>query len=344
MWAVRNETDYAAERAFVRDRDGAEIWIVAVRATFVIREDGKVVPADEQQPVVRAPEFTGEPTASSLRYESDLVRTKLNTDIVLHATAYAPAGRQSNKVEVSFKVGDVAKTLIVHGPRKWELTSQGVVAGESPVFETRRISYENALGGPLEAGEIPPRDRANPCGVGLMKVAGAPAATIELPGRGAASNASPGYPAGFGPVACHWTARAKLAGTYDAAWQKKRQPLVPEDFDDAYFQCAPPDQQARGFLTGGEQVILHNLTPDGDLRFVLPRLSLGFRTRIDGGTTHHRGTLHTVIIEPDERRLIMVWHTALPCHHTLYTLKETVVFEKERLFRKEDAQKEVALA
>jgi hypothetical protein len=27
----------------------------------------------------------------------------------------------------------------------------------------------------------------------------------------------------------------------------------------------------------------------------------------------------------------MVWQTALPCHNTLYSLEETVVFEKERL-------------
>ena len=27
----------------------------------------------------------------------------------------------------------------------------------------------------------------------------------------------------------------------------------------------------------------------------------------------------------------MVWQTALPCHHTVYSLKETIVFEKERL-------------
>lgn len=344
MWAIRNETDYAAERAFARDRDGSEVWIVAVRATFGIGEDGRVLPADEQQPVVRAPEFTGEPAASSLRYDSDLVRTKINTDIVLHATAYAPAGRPANRVEVSFQVGDVAKSLIVHGPRKWESSGIGTVAGEAALFESRRICYENAFGGPLEAGDNPPRDTANPCGVGRLKVAGAAAASVEIPGRAEGARTSPGYPAGFGPVACHWSARARLAGTYDVAWQKKRHPLVPEDFEDAHFQCAPPDQQARGVLTGGERVVLRNLTPDGELRFVLPRLSFGFRTRIDGGTTHHRGALHTVIIEPDERRLVMVWHSALPCHHTLYTLKETVVFEKERLARGGDARKEVALA
>ena len=41
---------------------------------------------------------------------------------------------------------------------------------------------------------------------------------------------------------------------------------------------------------------------------------------------HHGGHLHTVVIEPDAKRLIMVWHTAVPCQHTVYTLQETTVF------------------
>ncbi len=109
------------------------------------------------------------------------------------------------------------------------------------------------------------------------------------------------------------------------------QPLVAADFSDDYFRCAPKDQQINGFLKGGEEVVLENLTASGELRFRLPRITLGFSTRVAGGVTHHSGRVYSVIIEPDECRLIMVWQSALPCHHTLYTLKETVVFEKQRV-------------
>jgi hypothetical protein len=105
---------------------------------------------------------------------------------------------------------------------------------------------------------------------------------------------------------------------------------VPTDFQDAYFQCAPADQQVDGFLTGGEEVTLRNLTPEGLLRFRLPQISLGFNTYIDGGTTHHRAQLYTVSIEPEDHRIVLVWQTSLPCHHTLYTLRETVVYQKDR--------------
>ena len=38
---------------------------------------------------------------------------------------------------------------------------------------------------------------------------------------------------------------------------KTRQPLLPDDFDDRYFQFAPADQQAPAFLRGGEPVVLY---------------------------------------------------------------------------------------
>jgi hypothetical protein len=123
-------------------------------------------------------------------------------------------------------------------------------------------------------------------------------------------------------------------GTYDEKWNREKRPLLPDDFQDAWYQSAPADQIVRGFLRGGETVELTNLTPSGQLKFQLPRHSFGFRTAIDGRLEYHRGNLHTVLIEPDQNRLVMVWHTALPCHHTLYTLKRTVVFEKKVIDRR----------
>ena len=40
MWQIDNRTPFAAERGWVRDRDGAEVWLVAVKCTFDILPDG----------------------------------------------------------------------------------------------------------------------------------------------------------------------------------------------------------------------------------------------------------------------------------------------------------------
>jgi len=141
-------------------------------------------------------------------------------------------------------------------------------------------------------------------------------------------------PAALGPIACHWPPRRQWAGTYDAQWQRERQPLLPQDFDDRHYQCVPPDQQVPGFLRGGEPVALRHLAAGAaDIRFALPRMFLGFETFFDAGpNVHHRPPkLHTVILEPDVWRVSLVWHTALPCHPRVLKLRHTRITLKQDL-------------
>lgn len=329
MWAFTNQTPFEVERSFVRDRDGAEIWLVAVRATFLFDARGHLTVAPEQQKVCLAPVFWGDPGFSSLRYDTDLPRTKVGTDIVLHASAYAPSDKPNSFVDVGWAVGSLSKGLRIYGDRVWE-RRLGTFAPSAPVpFTVMPIRYERAWGGELPQGNG--RDPLNPAGMGREVLLGKPVPNCTRIEDPIESPRYEGKPAGFGPIACHWQPRVSLAGTYDDQWKRTRQPLVPVDFQDAYFQCAPVDQQTRGFLKGGERVVLKNLTPEGFVSFHLPRIALGFRTEIGGTVIHQGRVLHTVMLEPDERKLVMVWHTALPCHHTLYTLKRTTVFQKRNL-------------
>ena len=80
MWGLKNHSPFSAERTWVRDKNGAEIWLVAVKGTFVIRPDGTTEIAEEQVPVTRFPVFQGEPGKSSLLYECDLIHAKPTTD------------------------------------------------------------------------------------------------------------------------------------------------------------------------------------------------------------------------------------------------------------------------
>ncbi|MEP7123520.1 MAG: DUF2169 domain-containing protein [Byssovorax sp.] len=334
MWAISNQTQFKADRAFVRDSEGAEIWIVAVRATFSFDAHGRVTVAKDQQDVRLAPEYLGAPGRSSLRYDMDLVRMKSGTDVLVHAHAHAPGGRAAPHVDVGWTVGPLTKQLRVMGDRVWERRISGLAPSEPTPFVAMPIRYERAWGGPLPGSDA--RNPFNPVGTGCDAVPGKPVPNCELPEAPIRSHRHDGPPAGFGPIAYHWQPRARLAGTYDEEWKRSRQPLVPKDFQDTYLRCAPEDQQVDRFLSGGEEVVLRNLTPEGLVRFRLPGLALAFTTFIDDTTVHHGRSLHTVIIEPEDRRLIIIWQTALPCHHTLYTLDETVVFEKRRLLRETD--------
>lgn len=338
MWQIENQTPYAAERTWVRDLEGAEIWIVAVKCTFDVLGDGSTEVAEVQPPVVQIPAYMDPdaPARSSLRHELDLVRTKRVTDIVLNAQAHAPGGVPVTALDVGFRVGPVAKRLRVTGDRVW----LGGTPSTPLPFATLPICYERAYGG-IDPGSRdsaqPQWDARNPIGTGFVRDAahaqGLRLPNIEYPDQRVRTWSDRPAPAGFGPLGAHWQPRAALAGTYDERWMRERRPLLPRDFDDRHYQCAPADQQAPQFLVGGEPVAWINLSPQPEVRFALPRVMLGMESVFSDGTrqVHERAHLHTVILEPAAMRVSLVLHSALPCHAKVQKLLATHVFEKRLL-------------
>jgi hypothetical protein len=171
-------------------------------------------------------------------------------------------------------------------------------------------------------------DFRNPVGCGVAAkrghLLGKPAANLSYPGKEIENSG----PAGFGAVACHWSPRRELAGTYDAKWIETRKPLLPTDFDPRYYQYAPVDQQFTPHLRGGELVEIVNMTKSGVLKFALPKVYLAYTTKFGFRKQEHRGRLAAVVIEPDFPRVVMVWQTVLECHHLVDELDETHIKEK----------------
>lgn len=332
MWELVNRTRFAAERCFARDARGAEVWLVAVRGTFRIAGDGSTEPAEVQEPVAAAPSYLGEPGRSSLRCDTDLVLSKPGTDVLVVGHAHAPKGKPAARVEIGLRAGPIAKMLVVVGPRHYRRGVIDVTISDPEPFVRMPVTYERAFGG--VDPEVGPRacDPRNPVGVGFAerpeRLAGRPAPNVEAYGRPLTSARDRAAPAGFGAIARHWEPRVRLAGTFDAAWEEHRMPLLPDDFDERFHFAAPEDQQVPGYLREGSAVEVLNMTPDGLLRFHLPRTRPVFRTFFGRDTVEHRARLHTVLVEPDERLVELVWHTALPCHGKEHRLERTLLWEK----------------
>lgn len=324
MWVVTNETPYAVGRTWGRDKYGVHEWIIAVKATFDIKPNGRLELAEEQLPPLLTPEYYGDDAASSLRYEADLVGRKPATDILLNGTAYAPRGLPVTEFLVSLRVGMMKKSIKVVGDRTWQRGMFGT--RPSPPEPTAKVPlvYERAYGGYDQTDPDPANhriDARNPVGCGLVTMAGQPVPNFTYPqGR-----MDKDGPAGFGAVASFWSPRRELGGTYDEAWRHSQFPLLPEDWDPRTLLCSPADQRQDGYLEGGQLVELENLTPDGVLRFALPRINLRFRTRIDRRIEKHSSQLATVIIEPDHPRVILIWQSVLMVRNDGDYLDETVV-------------------
>jgi hypothetical protein len=331
MWAITNYTPYKVESTWGRDKDGVHEWIVAVKGTFDIKPNGSLRLADEQLEPLLLPEYNGEAGISSLRYDADLVAPKPTTDVLLNGTAYAPKGRPSTDFLVSLRVGRVHKVIRVIGNRRWKRGLFGCKPSKVEPITELPIIYERSYGGYDQTDPDPKHHRLdprNPVGCGVVAKSnhrlGQPLPNFQYP-KGSIEKSGP---AGFGALDSHWSPRRELNGTYDEAWQKSRFPLLPADWDPRSLLCSPADQRPDRHLRGGEPVELENMTPDGKLRFSLPRIYLRFRTRIDNRTEEHQGRLATVIIEPDHPRVIMVWQTSLAVHTNGDYLDETIVSEK----------------
>jgi len=124
-------------------------------------------------------------------------------------------------------------------------------------------------------------------------------------------------PAGFGVVGRAWAPRLALAGNYDAIWQAERWPGLPYDFDFAYWNGAPIDQQIE-FPPPNLRIELFNLTdpaltPGGQLRVELPGHRPFVLLRLFNGVLLPLPMLtDTLRIDTDAMTLVLTHRISLP--------------------------------
>jgi hypothetical protein len=326
---LTNETPFEGRILVSPDRDGAETMVTVLKGTFRIDGD-HCVPAEEQAELVGADKYFGKPGESSLRYETDLSPIKPATDVILIGHAYAPKpGAKEGRV--ALKVGPVAQEARIFGNRRFGVTL-GIPRIEGPIaFDKIPLVYERAFGGaqPDKGGEgWEGAEERNPVGTGFVKkrrnsfVDGLALPNIEHPKKSLKAPGGKVPPVGFGFVGRHWLPRRELMGTYDAKWKRDRMPLLPKDFDDRAFCGAPEALQASPHLKGGEPVAAHGVTADGQpLRFRLPEERFTMEAYYRDRWEPLEYVLDTVIIEPDDLRVMLTWRTRLNVHRHVHALK-----------------------
>jgi len=325
---IVNLSPFPAEIISSTDKHGEDWYLVVVKGTFRVRPGETPAAAEEQVPFFYADQHYGDPATTSIKYESEFALLKPRADVVVVGSAHAPRGRPARRFSVEVRVGTVHKRLDIVGDRSWRHGFGLRSRRTSPAaFTSLPIVYERAFGGAeVEKAKRPLFDRRNPVGTGLIR---------RWQRRGSLPNLSypgerlrrPGQrlrPASLGFIGRAWAPRAGYAGTYDDAWRKDRFPLLPEDFEDRYYQGAPEDQGC-DYLVGGERVELVNLSPEGRISFQLPDLGLPLRFRFPGRTEEVPAVADTLILEPDEARFQVVWRARRPVTGKLLDLGEVWV-------------------
>jgi hypothetical protein len=313
---VENKTPFAFEALYLVDEELRPLVVPIVKATFAIGRDGRCVRAEEQLPLNTGGECWGDdPETSSYKYEPEVAFMKPATDVVLVGHAYA-ARRDTKEMRVGLRVGPLNKDLLAFGDRVW-FKALGSISMTKPIpFEKIPLTYERAFGG-WDRAHADPRKHAceprNPIGTGFRGaggfVEGIRVANIEDPRTPIKGFGDRPAPAGVGFVSPHWQPRAALAGTYDEAWKKDRSPLLPKNFDRRHLNGASPGLIAPGYLRGDEAVTAVGVSPEGTLSFSLPALPApNVRIVRQGGQAQPVPlALDTIIIEPDDRRVILLW-------------------------------------
>lgn len=313
---IENKTPFVLETLFLVDEDFRPLVVPVVKATWSVQPNGQLALAEQQVPLNVGGELWGEDSEkSSYKYEPEVAFIKPATDVVMVGHAYAPRP-DTKEMVVGLRVGSLVKEVLVCGDRIWFKTLGSVAMSGAVRFEKIPLQYERAFGG-WDRDHPDPRKHSmearNPVGVGYRAAGGflegQKLPNLEDPRARIKGLGDRPPPTGFGFVSPHWQPRAALAGTYDEAWMKTRSPLLPKDFDRRHMNAASPGLVASGYLKGGEQVTVVGATPEGRMSFALPGLAppMVQVTLSDGGPHPVAMAFDTLIIEPDEKRVQMLW-------------------------------------
>ncbi|MEM6989127.1 MAG: DUF2169 domain-containing protein [Myxococcota bacterium] len=310
MLQLDNETRFVAALAVLADADGVDTLFASIKATFTLLPRFAI--ADEQRPIALCDRYHGDPNATSLVEAGEHHIGKAGTDVVLTGHAYAPDGRPTRSTGVALQVAERRHVLAVYGDRQWR---SGGRASDPERFLAMPLVYERALGGAAVGRDkdVLRTSALNPVGVGLDRTAGAKLPNLENPDALVLMAGAVPAPVGLGPIAPHWQPRIAAGGTYDAAWARRRAPLLPSDFEPRYFNAAPAPMSFDRFLSGGEVVTATGVSTKGVLEFEIPACPFRVAGCVAGGWRTMESKLETVALWPDDDVVTMTWRAALPC-------------------------------
>ncbi|AJQ97987.1 DUF2169 family type VI secretion system accessory protein [Gynuella sunshinyii] len=221
-----------------------------VKIGYQFELDGSLSPLPESAPLNYSDVFADDPESSSLDLCTDTVPFKSGFEILIQGMMYPKPHICAQRLQAKLQQRDKTiwqKTVNIFGPRQWQSSIWGTAPGKpAPIgqFEPR---WEHAYGG--NHPEKEERFDSNPVGVCWHKLPKSQLLQHPLPQQeGEPLLLKPGQkrsPAGFGPVASHWSPRVEAFSALDA--DKAVAGLCPytQSTPQNLYNYAPADQQLK---------------------------------------------------------------------------------------------------
>lgn len=308
MHRLVNTTPFATAFDVLPDPHGVDTLYLTLKASFDLTP--KIAVSAVQRPILAGDVHWGDPATTSLRYPGERHLHKPGTDVLVVASAHAPRQRPVTTLDVTLTAGPLRKVVRVFGDR--QRTAAGVSAPQP--FLTMPLIHERAYGGPGHP--------INPLGVGLHDDETLP--NLEHPHEPFREHGDRSTPACLAAIPPGWWPRSAHAGTHDDNWRRTRAPYLPADFDPRFFHVTPPDQHVVGHFRGGEPVTLTHAAP-APLAFAVPTVLWLCKARIAGRTVILAPDLETILLEPDEDHLSLLWRASAPVDRQALYIDEIAV-------------------
>lgn len=121
----------------------------------------------------------------------------------------------------------------------------------------------------------------------------------------------------MGALCRSWPARLRFAKGFTRTWQESIKPFYPDEFDTAFFNCAPQEQQYGGYLKGEEKIVLEGLLKSAISRTCfLPGLRVIAESHYPDHPPIRQPMLaDTLTCDTDKEQLILLWRLTLPAQH-----------------------------
>jgi hypothetical protein len=330
---TKNTTQCLAECFAFSDKLGQRYCSVVLKATYDVKPDGRCEWAAKPFGWIYADDHHGDPGSTAIRYESDFAPVKPRIDVLINGFAIAPGGRAVESMLVTIEGPGLRKEAQVTGNRTWTSSLWGIEASSPQHFVHMPLVWHRAFGGSdlsHNNQKLHGTELRNPVGVGFhlnndrSSILGCPLPNIEHPRALIRKWPDRPEPVGFSPLGRGWMPRVRFGGTYDRRWMEETRPFLPENFDERYFLSAPHDQQLDE-LPADSVFVCHNMSEDSRFVVQIPSLTVPVRYVFDDHVELCRALPDTVLLEPHERRLVMLGRVQARLPRKLTALREIQV-------------------